>query len=123
MRALLSPGLAAECENLAGFGCPALEARLPTPTVLDGVFVHGGGLTRTLFNECSAQGLDTAAILHFCLAGDTRREGMVTAAAVARWLALGVITPAEPASVLPDGWQMPRSWARCYGAGPRAGLF
>lgn len=59
---------------LTALGCPALEARLPSATHPDGVYLHGGGPARLVYKAAVARGLDCGCLIRFVNNGDTRAE-------------------------------------------------
>jgi len=114
LRCLTSSKMDSEKESLAKFGCTALEPRMQTEAVADGIFVHGGGMCRSLFNSLNAKDVDTIAVLRFCMPGDTRFEATQLATVVHFWFQ-SEATPRVGPNGLPSGWALPLSWEKCYG--------
>eukprot|EP00040_Diaphanoeca_grandis_P004718 m.29859 g.29859 ORF g.29859 m.29859 type:complete len:259 (-) comp16168_c0_seq2:78-854(-) len=122
LRSLTSENMASAQDTLTQHGCLPLETRTPTTVVPDGLFVHGGGMCRTLFHNLCATSLETVALLRFCMPGDTRFEAMQLASTLSNWLQL-TDTHIGPTG-LPKGWALPLSWEKCYGTPLRhPGLF
>ena len=68
-RHLLSPKLAGESASLEAAGGIPLEPRHVSEHNPEGIYIHGGGMARALFNDCVKEDLAAAALVHFCSAG------------------------------------------------------
>jgi proteasome assembly chaperone 2 len=114
LRCVLSDALQSNADALKQLACPTLEPRTKTAAAPDGLYVHGGGISRRVFHDCVAQGLAACVLVHFCNAGDNQQEAHALVQLLAGWLKF---------KSAPTEWTVPTSWALSFAPRPPPGLY
>lgn len=94
----------------------------------DSLYLPGGGIARTLFDECSKESIPAVVLLVFCAEGDNAQDAVKLAYNLNLWLDLIDFKPKydldgktiiKPAST----WKIPSSWRLLFGTAVDQTLF
>eukprot|EP00039_Didymoeca_costata_P004812 m.76302 g.76302 ORF g.76302 m.76302 type:complete len:354 (-) comp12550_c0_seq3:716-1777(-) len=114
--------------NLKEMGWVELEPRVTSVTNPTGLFIHGGGMARSMFHSLCNEDVPVLCLVQFCNHGDTRFEALELASTfnqfhefktkTGKHLTLSTLLGFKVFfSQLVEQWQVPTSWELCLANG------